>query len=247
MAGNRVGSAFAVPTNGNIWTVSASSTLAGAKGQPPGRAARADPPRRPLWCKPVRPSAPLGHCAPWRESGSGSEGATQPSRRHRCGLICPSENAGRGWRIRPGPTNFAAIKQRRIGRIWGDRTRSPPAQILGRIGRGGASHGRGEEFDDGGRRYCEGRASCPAAARPDRDVIVPVDPAWAEAGHPAAALPRQAMAAVGDAVIDHVAAALVRRGSLVGLPPRLERAQTRSLGPSSIPPSATVLCSARRG
>jgi hypothetical protein len=86
---------------------------------------------------------PLGHCAPWRESGSGSEGATQPSRRHRCGLICPSENAGRGWRICPGPTNFAAIKQRRIGGIWGDRTRSPPAQILGRIGRGGVAWTRG--------------------------------------------------------------------------------------------------------
>ena len=39
-------------------------------------------------------------------------------------------------------------------------------------------------------------------------LIVPADAAWAEAGHPAAALPRQAMAAVGDAVIDHVAAAL---------------------------------------
>ena len=31
------------------------------------------------------------------------------------------------------------------------------------------------------------------------------------------------------------------------LPARLERVLTRSLGPYSIPPSATVLCSARRG
>ena len=35
-------------------------------------------------------------------------------------------------------------KPRRIGGIWGKRTRRPPAQILGRNGRG-ASHGRGEE------------------------------------------------------------------------------------------------------
>jgi hypothetical protein len=28
--------------------------------------------------------------------------------------------------------------------MWGERTRRPPAQILGRVGRG-ASHGRGEE------------------------------------------------------------------------------------------------------
>jgi hypothetical protein len=35
-------------------------------------------------------------------------------------------------------------KPRRIGGIWGERTRRPPAQILSRIGRE-ASHGRGEE------------------------------------------------------------------------------------------------------
>ena len=44
-------------------------------------------------------------------------------------------NAGRGWRICPP-------KPRRIGGIWGERTRRPPAQILGHIGRG-ASHDAG--------------------------------------------------------------------------------------------------------
>ena len=43
------------------------------------------------------------------------------------------------------PTYFTPPKQRRIGGIWGERTRRPRAQILGRISRG-ASHGRGEEF-----------------------------------------------------------------------------------------------------
>ena len=50
-----------------------------------------------------------------------------------------------------------------------------------------------------------------AALQPPGQVatlIVPADAAWAKAGHPANALPRPAMAAVGDAVIDRVAAAL---------------------------------------
>ena len=72
-----------------------------------------------------------------RRDGAPAEGATQPPRPHRRGLICPSESAGRGWRICPP-------KPRRIGGIWAERTRRPPAQILSRIGRG-ASHGRGEE------------------------------------------------------------------------------------------------------
>ena len=39
-------------------------------------------------------------------------------------------------------------------------------------------------------------------------LIVPADAAWAEAGHSAPALPRPPMAAVGDAVVDPVAASL---------------------------------------
>src|SRR5271167_2321118 len=71
-----------------------------------------------------------------------AEGATQPPRRHRRGLICPSESSGRGWRDRPGPTYFGP-QQRRIGGTRGEQTRRrPPAQILGHIGRG-VSHDAG--------------------------------------------------------------------------------------------------------
>ena len=68
---------------------------------------------------------------------------------------------------------FAPPKQRRIGGMFGERTRRPPAQILGHIGRG-ASHGRGEESRLGPSRR--------AGAQRLRDSST--HPRWLKRGYP---------------------------------------------------------------
>ncbi len=47
------------------------------------------------------------------DGGNVRSGATQPQRRHRRGLICPSGSSGRGWRICPGPTFFGGLDPNR--------------------------------------------------------------------------------------------------------------------------------------